>query len=78
MLTGSVAVIAALVIHAASEGFAMAALLRDERRGKAAALLAAACLSPAAGAIAASQVRLPAQAAPIVTALVAIAGPEAG
>ena len=71
VVTGSVAVIAALVLHAGSEGFAMGALLSRERRGKAAALLATTCLSPAAGAIAASQVRLPAQAAPIVTALVA-------
>jgi len=71
VVTGSVAVIAALVIHAGSEGFAMGALLGGERRGKAAALLAITCLSPAAGAVAASQVRLPAQAAPIVTALVA-------
>jgi zinc transporter ZupT len=71
VVTGSLAVIAALIVHAASEGFAMAALLRGERRGKAAALLATTCLSPAAGAIAVSQVRLPAQAAPIVTALVA-------
>ncbi len=71
VLTGSVAVIAALVIHAGSEGFAMGALLSRERRGKAAALLATTCLSPAVGAIVASQVQLPAQAAPIVTALVA-------
>jgi zinc transporter ZupT len=71
VVTGSVAVIAALVIHAASEGFAMGAVLSRESRGKAAALLATTCLSPAAGAIAASQVQLPAQAAPIVTALVA-------
>jgi len=71
VVTGSVAVIAALIVHASSEGFAMTALLSGERRGKAAALLATTCLSPAAGAIAVSQVRLPAQAAPIVTALVA-------
>ena len=71
VVTGSAAVIAALVIHAASEGFAMAALLKGERRSKAGALLAITCLSPAAGAIAVSLIRLPAQAAPIVTALVA-------
>lgn len=71
VVTGSVAVIAALVIHAASEGFAMGALLSGERRSRAAALLATTCLSPVAGAIAASQVQRPAQAAPIVTALVA-------
>ena len=71
VVTGSVAVIAALIAHAASEGFAMAALLSGERRGKAVALLAVTCVSPAAGAIAASQVRLPAQAAPMVTALIA-------
>jgi zinc transporter ZupT len=71
VVTGSAAVIGALVVHASSEGFAMATLLSGERRGKAVALLATTCLSPAAGAIAVSQVRLPAQAAPIVTALVA-------
>jgi ZIP family zinc transporter len=71
VLTGSVGVIAALIVHASSEGFAMAALLSAERRRKAVALLAITCLSPAVGAIAVSQVRLPAQTAPILTALVA-------
>jgi ZIP family zinc transporter len=70
-VAGSVAVIAALVLHAASEGFALAALLRGERRGRAAALLAITCLSPAAGAAVLSQVPLPAAAAPVLTSLVA-------
>jgi len=48
-VAGSVAVIAALVLHATGEGFALAALLRGERPGRAAALLAITCVSPAAG-----------------------------
>jgi len=70
-VAGSVAVIAALVLHAAGEGFALAALLRGERPGRAAALLAIACVSPAAGAAVLSRVPLPAAVAPVLTCLVA-------
>src|SRR6266567_8651476 len=71
VLAGSLAVVAALVVHAGSEGFALTALLRRERRAKTVTLLAIMCLSPAIGAIVMSQIRLPAQAAPITTAVVA-------
>src|SRR6266571_4275624 len=58
-LTGSAAGIVALAVHAAGEGFALAALLRAERRSSAVPLLVFACLSPAAGAVALGQIRLP-------------------
>ncbi len=70
-IAGSAAVIAALVAHAASEGFALTALLRGERRGRAAALLAVTCLSPAAGAAVLAWTRPPESAAPIMTSVVA-------
>jgi ZIP family zinc transporter len=70
-LTGSAAMIAALAAHAAAEGFALAVLLRGERRDRVTALLALACLSPAAGAVLLSQVTLPGQAPPVLTSLVA-------
>src|SRR5260221_394723 len=70
-VAGSVAVIAALVLHAAGEGFALAALLRGERPGRAAALLAITCVSPAAGAAVLSRVPPPAAVAPVLTCLVA-------
>jgi hypothetical protein len=70
-IAGSAAVIAALVAHAAGEGFALTALLRGERRGRAAALLAVTCLSPAAGAAGLAWMPLPESAAPIMTSVVA-------
>ncbi|MGN6677569.1 MAG: hypothetical protein ACTHKL_07255 [Streptosporangiaceae bacterium] len=70
-IAGSAAVIAALVAHAASEGFAMTTLLKGERRGRAAALLAITCLSPAAGAAVLALVHLPDSAAPVLTSVVA-------
>lgn len=70
-IAGSAAVIAALAAHAASEGFAMTALLSGERKGRAAALLATTCLSPAMGAVALALVHLPASAAPVLTSVVA-------
>ena len=70
-IVGSAAVIAALVAHAASEGFALTALLSGERRGRAAALLAITCLSPAAGAAVLAWVHPPAAAAPVLTSVVA-------
>src|SRR6266702_3059699 len=70
-LTGSAAVIVALAVHAAGEGFALAALLRGERRSSAVPLLVFACLSPAAGAVALGQIRLPDRASAVLTAVVA-------
>jgi ZIP family zinc transporter len=70
-LTGSAVMTAALAVHAAAEGFALAVLLRGERRDRAAALLALACLSPTAGAVVLSQFRLPGQVAPVLTCMVA-------
>src|SRR5258708_14956416 len=71
VVAGSAAVIAALALHAACEGFALAALLGGERRRRAVALLAITCLSPAAGAAVLRRVPLPAAAAPGLTSLVA-------
>jgi zinc transporter ZupT len=70
-LVASVPVIAALVVHAAGEGFALGALLGRASRGRAAAWLLIACLSPLVGAIAAAPARLPETVTPVVTALVA-------
>src|SRR6266702_2221354 len=70
-LTGSAAVIVALAVHAAGEGFALAALLRGERRSSVVPLLVFACLSPAAGAVALGQIRLPDRASAVLTAVVA-------
>jgi len=70
-LTGSAAVIVALAVHAAGEGFALAGLLRGERRSSVVPLLVFACLSPAAGAVALGQIRLPDRASAVLTAVVA-------
>lgn len=70
-LAGSAAVIAALTMHSASEGFALATLLKGERRGRAVALMAITCLSPAAGAVVLIQVPLPPTAVPVLTCVVA-------
>jgi zinc transporter ZupT len=70
-IAGSVAVIAALVLHAAGEGLALTALLKGERRGTAAALLAITCLSPVGGAAVLTQVPVPQAAVPVLTSLVA-------
>ena len=70
-VAGSAAVIVALVTHAASEGFALTTLLAGERRGRAVALLAITCLSPAAGAALLAWVHVPERAAPVLTSVVA-------
>ncbi|MGN6795785.1 MAG: hypothetical protein ACTHJW_25605 [Streptosporangiaceae bacterium] len=70
-VAGSAAVIAALVAHAASEGFALTTLLKGERRGRAAALLAVTCVSPAAGAAVLALLHPPESAAPVLTSVVA-------
>jgi len=70
-IAGSAAVIAALVAHAGSEGFALTALLRGERTGRAAFLLSITCVSPAAGAAVLALVHLPESVAPVLTSVVA-------
>jgi zinc transporter ZupT len=70
-VAGSAAVIAALVAHAASEGFALTTLLAGERRGRAAALLAITCVSPAAGVAVLALVHPPESAVPVLTSAVA-------
>ena len=67
----SVPVVAALVVHAAGEGFALGALLGRAKRGQAATWLLVACLSPLVGVIVATPARLPETVSPIVTSLVA-------
>jgi hypothetical protein len=70
-VAGSAAVIAALVAHAASEGFALTTLLAGERRGRTVALLAITCLSPAAGVALLAWVHLPQRATPVLSSVVA-------
>jgi ZIP family zinc transporter len=70
-IAGSAAVIAALVAHAGSEGFALTALLRGERKARAAVLLGITCVSPAAGAAVLALVHLPESVAPALTSVVA-------
>jgi zinc transporter ZupT len=69
-LVTSVPVVAALVVHAAGEGFALGALLGRAARRRAAAWLLIACLSPLVGATLVGPVRLPATVTPLVTSLV--------
>ncbi len=69
-LSGSAAVIAVLVVHAAAEGFALAALLRAGRR-RLLPLLIVACLSPAAGALVLTSVPVPAGVSVLLTCVVA-------
>jgi len=70
-LTGSPAVVAALVLHATGEGFALGALLPAERRSRALTVLVIACVSPLAGAAAFGQVGLPAKPSAVMTAAIA-------
>lgn len=70
-VTASIAIVAALVLHAGSEGFALASLLRSQERRRAVIWLLVACASPALGALALGAMRLPDQATPLVTAAVA-------
>jgi hypothetical protein len=69
-LVASVPVIAALVVHAAGEGFALGALLGRASRGRTASWLLIACLSPIVGASMTGPVEVPETVAPLVTALV--------
>jgi zinc transporter ZupT len=70
-LATSVPVVAALVVHAAGEGFALGTLLGRASRGRATVWLLVACLSPLVGAIAAAPARLPETVTPLVTSLAA-------
>jgi zinc transporter ZupT len=69
-LATSVPVVAALVVHAAGEGFALGTLLGRAPRRRAAALLLIACLSPLVGVIVAAPAHLPETVTPIATAVV--------
>ncbi|MET7337661.1 hypothetical protein [Nonomuraea sp. NPDC005650] len=68
-LVASAVVVAALVIHSASEGLALTALL-DLARRRAAPWLALSCLAPAAGVVLATLAPLPAQSVPILLGMV--------
>ena len=70
-LTGSPAVVAALVLHATGEGFALGALLRPEGRSRIRTVLVIACVSPLAGAAAFGQAGLPAKPSAVITAAIA-------
>jgi zinc transporter ZupT len=69
-LVTSVPVVAALVVHAAGEGFALGALLARSSRRSAAAWLLIACLSPLLGATLIGPLRLPETVTPLVTSFV--------
>jgi hypothetical protein len=69
-LVTTVPVVAALVVHAAGEGFALGALLGQASRRRAASWLLIACLSPLVGATVIGPVRPPATGTPLVTSLV--------
>jgi zinc transporter ZupT len=69
-LVTSVPVVAALVVHAAGEGFALGALLERSSRRSAAAWLLIACLSPLVGATLMGPLRLPETVTPLVTSFV--------
>lgn len=67
----SAPLVLALVIHAASEGFALTALLDAERGHRAAGWLVLACVAPAFGLIVVGSIGLPASSKPVITSLVA-------
>jgi zinc transporter ZupT len=69
-LTGSVVVVLALMVHSASEGLALAALL-DMARQRLAPWLVVACLSPAAGVLVAELSPLPEHVIPLLLGTVA-------
>ena len=69
-LVTSVPVVAALVVHAAGEGFALGALLGRSSRRSGAAWLLIACLGPLVGATLIGPLRLPEMVTPVVTSLV--------
>ncbi|MGW4560830.1 hypothetical protein ACWEN3_00025 [Streptomyces sp. NPDC004561] len=70
-LTASFVVVAALLVHAAGEGLALAALLRAPPRRRVAPWIGLACLSPVAGAFAASALPIPDGLMPLLLAFVA-------
>lgn len=70
-LTGSVAVVVALLVHAGSEGVALGALLGAPPRRRAAPWIAVACLSPVAGAFVAGALPIPDGLMPLLLAVVA-------
>ncbi|MGW1892408.1 hypothetical protein ACWCP6_19500 [Streptomyces sp. NPDC002004] len=69
-LTASVAVVAALLVHAASEGLALAALLGVQPKRRVAPWIGLACLSPAAGAFVTSALPIPDAVMPLLLAFV--------
>ncbi|MEX2972525.1 hypothetical protein [Streptomyces sp. C184] len=70
-LTASVAVVAALLVHAASEGLALAVLLGAQQRRRVAPWIGLACLSPVAGAFVTSGLAIPEGLMPLLLAFVA-------
>ncbi|WP_406351804.1 hypothetical protein OH738_03515 [Streptomyces hirsutus] len=69
-LTASVAVVAALLAHAAGEGLALAALLGAQPRRRVAPWIGLACLSPVAGAFVTSALPIPDGLMPLLLAFV--------
>ncbi|MFE5683222.1 hypothetical protein [Streptomyces sp. NPDC056512] len=69
-LTASVAVVVALLVHAASEGLALAALLGVQPRRRIAPWIGLACLSPVAGAFVTSALPIPDSIMPLLLAFV--------
>ncbi|MDT2007040.1 hypothetical protein FXW78_25300 [Rhodococcus opacus] len=69
-MTGSVFVVA-LLVHAASEGVALGALLGRRRTGRAVPWTAVACLSPVADAFVTSALPIPDGLLPVLLAFVA-------
>ncbi|MEV0692915.1 hypothetical protein [Streptomyces sp. NPDC050388] len=69
-LTASVAVVAALLVHAAGEGLALAALLGAQPRRRVAPWIGLACLSPVAGAFVTSALPIPDGLMPLLLAFV--------
>ncbi|UXY32066.1 hypothetical protein [Streptomyces sp. HUAS TT20] len=69
-LTPSVAVMAALLVHAAGEGLALAALLGVHPKRRVAPWIALACLSPVAGAFVTSALPIPDDLMPLLLALI--------
>lgn len=70
-LTASVAVVVALLVHAASEGLALAALLGTQPRRRVTLWIGLACLSPVAGAFVTSALPIPDGLMPLLLAFVA-------
>ncbi|MEU2977733.1 hypothetical protein ABZ678_12170 [Streptomyces hirsutus] len=69
-LTASVAVVAALLVHAAGEGLALAALPGAQPRRRVAPWIGLACLSPVAGAFVTSALPIPDGLMPLLLAFV--------